>query len=1419
MVFATTLFFSRVNAQRGKIIRTASTTILDPNADGYVSKTSSGFSSDGQYLDEFELLMFGIPKLEGDVAGDNIGNVCGITDLIPDHNGFSVYAVRDGNDNLIFRFRVGDDNPSVEAWTILLDTDGSIGESDPNATAGNPGFEIDITLIKRNNSGVLVYDIDGGDDCPSPSLFYPIDSHFQISIADEVSCGDPDYFYDFYVPFAEIAAAFGIDISTGMRYVAVTNVSATCAMKGNVSDISGIDNNDPKYSGCETCAFIDLVNNQCLTPIVDLCTTCPGFEKDKVSAPAIDEPIRAGQTVVTGTTVEQDIFIRLQVFTNTAADGSPPAWGATPREEIGVYAAGTIWTVNLASALLDLDKIVAIAQRDEFTLPCGANDDNSSSTSVTVVAPNSPPVASDQTITISEDGAASLALSGTDPENDPLTYSILNLPVHGTLRGSPPNVNYTPAANFTGSDSFTFHVNDGIFGSSLPGTITVNVTPVNDDPHADDLSVTTIEDTGVQTTLTASDVDGDVLAFSVVVPPQHGSLSGSAPALTYIPDADFFGQDNFVFHVNDGVRNSNDATVSITITADATDPPIANGQALTTQEDTPVSVLLSGSDPDLDVLTYEIVSGPANGVLSGVAPDVTYRPAPNYGGNDAFTFRVNDGGLNSAPATISLAVSPVNDKPVAFSQSIPYELDTQKPITLTASDVDGDVLTFSVSALPAHGVLSGTPPNVVYQPDIGYTGDDSFTFLVDDGTEDSDVAAISLHLAPLANVAPIASDQTITTQEDIPSHIVLTAIDENGDALTFVIAQSPVHGTLNVSGVDVTYSPDADFNGADSFKFKADDGVLSSQDATVSITINPVNDAPVANSQSVTVDRNTPKSIILTGSDIEGSPLTFGIVAQPINGTVTLNGATVNYTPASNYTGSDHFSFVANDGSVNSFPADVSILVNAVGSTPVAQSKHVTTPEDVAVDIDLAGLVTDADGDPLIYSVVQQSKHGSIGINNAVITYTPDADYASVDTIKFVANDGSLDSNAGVIFLAVLAVNDPPLAKDQSLATDEDVEVSVMLTGEDIDGDSFSYTVATNPGHGSITGKAPALTYKPDENFNGEDEFTFYVNDGAANSNTAIISVSVTSINDVPTITPLTSLPPTKEDSTLRVCLNVIDIDGDDVDFDNPVNIRGGGTMVRQPAPFNFCYTFSAAANYNGVSSWGLAVTDSKGAAGAAQADILIYPVNDPPIAVNDYTSVNANLPLSFDAVANDLTIESPFSEFYDIYEADSADVIALSNIVAGPFHGTASIADDRQTIQYRATSFTFIGADSIRYLICDSGHPALCAPAVLFIDVTDSDFPFKVYEGVSPNNDGLNDYMRIEGIHRYNRNRVRIFDRFNNMVWEAVGYDNEGVRWDGQANRGIARSRLPDGTYYYTVYLEETRKMYSGYVILKQNQ
>ena len=155
-----------------------------------------------------------------------------------------------------------------------------------------------------------------------------------------------------------------------------------------------------------------------------------------------------------------------------------------------------------------------------------------------------------------------------------------------------------------------------------------------------------------------------------------------------------------------GRSTSAPATVSITVTA-VNHPPVADAQAVTTNEDTAKAITLTGSDPDGNPLTYSVVTQPAHGSLSGTAPNLTYTPAANYNGADSFTFKVNDGQADSAAATVSITVSAVNDAPVANAQAVTTPQDTAKAITLTGSDVDGNPLTYSVATQPAHGTLSG----------------------------------------------------------------------------------------------------------------------------------------------------------------------------------------------------------------------------------------------------------------------------------------------------------------------------------------------------------------------------------------------------------------------------------------------------------------------------------------------------------------------------------------------------------------------------------------------------------------------------------------------------------------------------------------------------------------------------------------
>ena len=185
--------------------------------------------------------------------------------------------------------------------------------------------------------------------------------------------------------------------------------------------------------------------------------------------------------------------------------------------------------------------------------------------------------------------------------------------------------------------------------------------------------------------------------------------------------------------------------------------PVANPQSVTTVEDTAVAITLSGSDAEAAPLTFAVVSGPANGTLSGTPPNLTYAPNLNFNGSDSFTFKANDGELDSAPATVSITITPVNDAPVADNLSVTTLEDTAVVITLTGSDLEGSPLTFAVLTGPTKGTLSGAAPNLTYTPNANVNGSDSFTFKVTDGQLDSAAATVSINVMPV-NDAPTISN-------------------------------------------------------------------------------------------------------------------------------------------------------------------------------------------------------------------------------------------------------------------------------------------------------------------------------------------------------------------------------------------------------------------------------------------------------------------------------------------------------------------------------------------------------------------------------------------------------------------------------------------------------------------------------------
>lgn len=579
--------------------------------------------------------------------------------------------------------------------------------------------------------------------------------------------------------------------------------------------------------------------------------------------------------------------------------------------------------------------------------------------------------------------------------------------------------------------------------------------------------------------------------------------------------------------------------------------PQAGSGSATVQEDVPTPITLIGSDPDKDQLIYRIVTNPSHGHLTGPGPTMTYTPEPDYSGPDSFVFIVNDGAADSNEATVSLTVKAVNDAPTADHKSVRIKVDRSASISLTGNDIDSDVLEYVICTEPKYGTLSfgsnfETNGKLVYTPRERFTGSDSFTFKLNDGVADGAPAMVSINVTP--NHAPMAELQTVTTAEDTPAAVNLQGSDPDGDTLIYSIVTGPTHGALSGKAPNLTYTPNNNFSGPDSFTFKVNDGTTDSVVTTVSILMTPANDPPIATAANVTLLEDTSTPIVLAGIDPDGNQqLTYSIVTGPSYGSLSGTEPNMTYTPDPNFSGSDGFTFKANDGVSDSAPAVVSIMVAPVDDPPVAVASNVTLDEDTAAAIMLTG--KDLDGDVLKYTVLRNPLHGKLSGEAPALTYTPDPNFSWLDSFTFKVNDGTSDSDAVTVMISVTPVNDPPRANDDIIVTQEDVEATIDVLANDIEVDNelLTITAVSKPEGGSVTiNSAGTLTYTPEANFYGRDSFTYTVTDREGETDTATVEISLTSTNDAPIIT---STPPEIAMVGIQYIydVNATDPDGEDI--------------------------------------------------------------------------------------------------------------------------------------------------------------------------------------------------------------------------------------------------------------------------------
>lgn len=673
----------------------------------------------------------------------------------------------------------------------------------------------------------------------------------------------------------------------------------------------------------------------------------------------------------------------------------------------------------------------------------GLADSNTSTVAITVAAVNDAPVANNGTLSATEDTAATGSLSATDVDNTALTYSIVSQTgANGTVtitNATTGAYSYTPASNFNGPASFTFKANDGT-SDSTPATVTINVAAINDAPVAAPGTLTTSQGVAKTGTLSAIDIEGSPLTYSIVSQTNaQGTVAitnAATGAYTYTPNPAFNGTATFTFKANDGGLDSNTATVTITIAANGL--PVAQNGTLTTAEDTAATGTLAATDPDGSPLTFSIVSqSGAHGtvtITNTATGAYSFTPEANYNGPASFTFKANDGTSDSAAATVNITITPINDVPVASAGTLTTAEDTAATGTLAATDVDNATLTYSiVSQANAQGTIAITNAATgaySYTPAANFNGTATFTFKANDGSADSNTGTVTITVTAV-NDAPVANNGTLTSAEDATATGTLSATDIDSTALTYsIVSQTNAHGTVTITNAATgaySFVPTANYNGPATFTFKANDGSVDSNTGTVTLTITPVNDSPVANAGTLTTAEDTAATGTLVANDADNTPVTYSIVSPTTaaQGTVTITNATTgaySYTPAANFNGTATFTFRANDGIADSNTATVSITVTPVNDAPVANNGTLITPPGTAATGTL--VATDIDSPTLTYTIVTPppAAQGTVAITNATTgaySFTPAAGFTGTTSLTFKANDGAVDSNTATVTISV----------------------------------------------------------------------------------------------------------------------------------------------------------------------------------------------------------------------------------------------------------------------------------------------------------------------------------------------------------------------------------------------------------------
>ncbi|MEH0085697.1 tandem-95 repeat protein [Vibrio antiquarius] len=891
------------------------------------------------------------------------------------------------------------------------------------------------------------------------------------------------------------------------------------------------------------------------------------------------------------------------------------------------------------------------------TLTFTATDPSGESVSQTVnftVAPVADIV--EDNATVVEDTTTIIKVLGNDTfEGDDKVVSLdtNNGPANGTVSVNPDgSVTYTPNDNYHGTDSFTYIVTSG--GVSESTTVNVDVTPVNDAPVAKDDTATTQEDIAVTIDVLPNDtdVDGDKLSIqSASVPEAQGKVEIVDGKLVFTPAENFNGDAEITYTITDGSL-TDQATVNVTVNA-VNDTPVVESSIAdqTLAEDfTPYTIDLNTAFSDVDGdLTFS-VSGNSNvnvSIENGIA---TISPTADWNGSEELMFTATDPSGESVSQTVNFTVAPVAD--IESDRATVVE-DTPTIINVLGNDTfegDDKVVSLDTNNGPANGTVSVNPDgSVTYTPNDNFHGADSFTYIVTSGGV-SESTTVNVDVTPV-NDAPVAKDDTAVTDEDTPVMIDVLPndTDVDGDKLSIQSASVPeAQGKVEIVEGKLVFTPAENFNGDAEITYTVTDGQLTDE-AKVTVTVNPVNDAPtikVDAVESITEDAVGTDTVVATltvrDTDTPEDQLTVSLENNS-NGYFVLVGDKVKLTQAGvDAVNNDELnlkdltiSASVSDGANPTANDSDSLVVNRVNDAPTIDNviaDQVLAEDFDAYTIDLNEVFKDSDSS-LEFSV---SGNNSIQISivNGVATITPTADWNGKETITFTAKDPSGESVSQTVNFTVAPVAD--IVADKATVVEDTATIIKVLDNDTFEGDDkvVSLDTSKGPANGAVSVNPDGtVTYIPDDNYVGKDTFTYVVTSGGVSESTTV-EVNVTPVNDAPVAKD--DIATTQEDTavTIDVLPNDNDVDGDKLSIESASVPKEQGTVEVVDGKL----VFTPAENFNGDAEITYIVTDGQ-LTDEAKVVVSVNPVNDAPtIKVDAVESITEDA-VSTDTVVATLTV------------------------------------------------------------------------------------------------------------------------------------------------------------------------------------